>query len=461
MKIPVVHAVQPVPSVTPDQAIDRLPTVDVDIDIDSSTGLSPAETHSIDGMTLETSQRLTAAVSKLAAYFASNPEYAALISAPAAEGPSTVPAVPDLTRSLASARQASPPATDEPSSGPSLDRTFPPVTSSSKAPLALPAALSTRPSTDAREEATDAASGATAPAGEPLAGIGPANAGARVTRDDASPDDVAALADLRRAGPDGARGADPLLAMDTNELQVGRQGQDGDTGSGGEGSEQQAERGTATSDIEGAPVARRQQGALPLVPFNRRLETNGVDPTSALETAFLTSSHAYGGHDSVNRIMSLTIGAPRMSTDGGSSPLPMTAENKNAQAETPEELAAALPAGARLAAPLVVMPAASNESAYRAWLLRRRRRLRAAGYGQRPSSIRPHPRSPRIATNSCLSDPRNTGRVECAVCWVGAGSDRRGQRRYDAGGRAIRTPSDVSLARRRQPRFEISFYTSC
>ena len=238
---------------------------------------------------------------------------------------------------------------------------------------------------------------------------------------DADPDVTAATDEPGRNLQDADRVDNPLYAARSSDRRVDEQQREGDSSGSGADSDNRQDSGGGWNDSEGAASPARQQGAFPLVPFNRRLETNGVDPTTLLAAEFSTQSHAYGGHDPVNWIVPMTIGAPRMSTDGGASPLPIVVTEEELQSD--EDAQPALPVPPKLAAPLILIPPAP---ARRRPALRRRR-VRIAGRYKRFPWIEARYRVSRRLPDSLLSDPRCISVVERAACWVVRGSNRRGK----------------------------------
>lgn len=485
MKIPAVPPVRPAALVRPNQEIETWSP----INIGASTGLTPAQASSIDGMTLETSRRLTAAVTNLAAFLSSDPEFADIVNAQAdsvtpVSAASTSPASSTATAHSASdTAQAIGKAQTTDGTGAARTTRTPVATASNGAAgmsdevdasrssnptrgagapgnsdpadtfSASDASASGSRAQTARASTTSRATGSTEATGPADSTSATETADANnlngAARDFVIPD---AAEDEPAGGPDtayipspnesregddaldaGATIAEPSgkhqnaasaedqpFAALSNDTQIDQTQRGGDSSAGGVGDECQ-DCGGGWNDIEGAAIAIRQQGALPLVPFNRRLETNGVDQTALLAGEFSAPSHAYGGHDLINWIVPLTIGAPRMSTDGGASPPPIFAAEEEAQSDDGAQ--PALSVSPRPAAPFILMSPAPARSRPKL----RRRQVRIAGRHQRMPWIGARYRAPRMLTDSFLSDLRCIGVVECAACWVVRGSDRREQ----------------------------------
>ncbi len=431
MKRPPVPPVKPPSLVLPNEFLEPWNNPSTS-EISSNAVLSPAEADSINGMTLETSRRLTAAVTNLAAFFSSDPEFADIVKPYVADVVSIqnapvsakVPVVPGSMLRMGAASVID--AIDEQTAG---EHTKENATGVGRAvtrnPQATTTSLPTKAVASPSESLTQPVTGAVV---QPNV-----NASAEATRtgDARLPSDR----DTDRSIEAAVRNADPSFAAQRGELQAGgsqrsgdgsgngtNSGTDSGTDSGTESGEQ-LDGSARSTNIEGAAIPKRQQGALPVVPFNRRLETNGVDQTRLLETEFSANTRAYAGADP-NWIMPLTIGAPRMSTDGGASPPPMQASDDTEDAKQASQKAPSADlVTARLATPLIMIQPAPARRSPR---LRRRHRL-AARLFRRLFSVRQHYDAPSIKTNFSLSDPRLTRVVECAACWVGSDSNRREQ----------------------------------
>ena len=428
MKIPAVPLVRPATLVKPTEEFDSWSMPDYE------TGLTSAETMSIDGMTLETSRRLTAAVSNLAAFFSRDPQFSAVVNL-SGDGDQSAMSIPELSAPLvqsiqrrtgASAANGTADLSVEPSSGPAFltaARAGNPlltkpvsVVEISAAPVALP-----NGSVFAVDVVPDAAT-------------------QMLQRTQAVPpvidelDPIASAIDNLRTIRNDNQIAEPIAAQVINDIQINGNQRESEATGDGEGGDEQQDRDTGPGEIDGSTILQREQGNLPLVPFNRRLETNGVDQRLFLEAAFLSGAHAYGGHDANNWIVPLTIGSPRMSTDGGASPLPMSLGGDEQAPVEPFEASLLLPATARGAAPLAIL--APARAVRPTW--RRRRFFWTTTQFQRFFSARHLYKMPLRLTNFSLSDPRSIGVVERAVCWVDADPARRGRLHFDAGDYAFR-----------------------
>ena len=188
---------------------------------------------------------------------------------------------------------------------------------------------------------------------------------------------------------------------------------------GGEPNPDEPGRADSVTDAGGPGIASMHQGYLPIPPFNRRLETNGVDQRLFLDLAFSSSTHAYSGHDGHGVIQSLTIGAPRMSTDAGSSP----SRSRTKDEDNTDSADEPVPSGkvARAATPLIILPPARSP-------VMRRRRARSVARRKHPAARVPCMTTPTSVFFSLLSDLRHPGVVECAACWVRPDTGRRGVR---------------------------------
>ena len=427
-------------------------------DIAKSAGLSPEETDSINGMTLETSRRLTAAVSNLADFFSNDPEFAAIVNPEAGTGAlaatQTANASIEAGRLVAAsvdvvatvldvgllapagiAAEGKQRVIDQPGNA-LVDKevvrnpsTFVANASNGVKNSAQPGMDEIAPSVQfAAVGTTNAAAGSTTSMVD--VGPNPAAPSSRSVSDlrgqqalGSTLDDVVSVFDRGGLLQDNSHGPNFLYTGQSSDLQVINNQREGQTA--GDSIEAQKERGAVSTGVEGAIIPTRQQRDLPLIPYNRRLETNGVDRTTLLDAEYLGETNAYAGHDASDWIKPSAIGAARMSTDGGTSPPPMffSSDEEPAIDETPS----ALLITARVVTPLVVLPPVAVQRTQG----RRGRHARLTALYRQFHSIRPWRQAPLIAINFFSSGPRSISAVECAVCWVDADSHRRGSSMFN------------------------------
>lgn len=199
----------------------------------------------------------------------------------------------------------------------------------------------------------------------------------------------------------------PALQINTADSRS----QSGDSDNGQNNQEEQGATAQATDSLAIAlPV--RTQGYLPAPPFNRRLETNGVDELLIMERVFSTASNAYAGRDGYAVIQ--PISAPHMRTDGGAA-LPPESQPEETVGETNDK-----PVRFSRAPVIIVIPQPEPSPPIK-WRRRTRVAVRHEHLHVRPVRIQARTNFSSPST----SDPCSIGGVECAVCWVAEDTARR------------------------------------